>query len=242
MGVELAPDKIWEKPLQSSTSDRKKIVKNIKDNGLELVGFHALLYTRKDLKLFKSTNSFKDTILYLSSLASLCAEMEGQNLIFGSPSNRNLCGRKFEDCFNQAIEGFSQLADICKQFGVNFCIEPLPSSQTDFISSTAEGERLVKAVNHPNFHLHLDASALRYEFSPPELVIETTITPHHFHINDPHLSIPGSSTDDIPVMIKALTQKNYTGFLSIEVLAKGNDSFEALSKSVSYVQKLIEKN
>ena len=240
-GVELAPDKIWKKPLESSISDRKKIVKQIRDSSLELVGFHALLYTRRDLKLFKSKDSFNETILYLSSLASLCAEMGGQNLILGSPSNRSLCGRKFDDCFEQAVEGFSKIADICKKFNINFCIEPLPPFQTEFISSATEGERLVKAVNHRNFHLHLDASALRYEHTPPELVIKSTITPHHFHINDPDLSIPGSVTNDLPVMIKALSEKDYTGFLSVEVLSKENAPLEALSKSISYVKKLIDK-
>ena len=42
-------------------------------------------------------------------------------------------------------------------------------------------------------------------------------------------------------MIKALNEKDYTGFLSVEVLSKENDSLEALSKSISYVKKLIDK-
>ena len=83
LGVELAPDKIWKKPLESSISDRKKIVKQIRDSSLKLVGFHALLYTRKDLKLFKSRIPLIKLSLF-NSLASLCAEMGGQNLILGS--------------------------------------------------------------------------------------------------------------------------------------------------------------
>jgi D-psicose/D-tagatose/L-ribulose 3-epimerase len=241
-GVELAPDKIWEKPIQSSPKERSDIKHSIEDNGLELVGFHALLYTRNDLKLFKSTSSFQDTCLYLASMASLCSEMGGKNLIMGSPYNRNLCGRTLEDCFDQAIEGFTQLADICKELGVNFCIEPLPPFQTEFITSASEGERLVKAVNHPNFCLHLDASALRLESFPPELVIKESITPQHFHVNDPGLAVPGSSTKDLPLMIKALRNKNYEGFFSIEVVPDGSDPRDILKSSVEYVRQLLENN
>lgn len=241
-GIELAPDKLWEKPTLSSTNERNAIKHSIEANGLELVGFHALLYTRKDLKLFESPSSFKDTCLYLASLAYLCAEMGGKNLVMGSPLNRNLCGRTFENCFSQATEGFNQLAELCKKVGVNFCIEPLPASQTEFINSASEGEKLVNAVNHPNFCLHLDASALRCESDRPKSVIESTITPKHFHVNDPGLAIPGSSTQDLPEMIESLRNKNYEGYLSIEVVANGLEPRETLKTSIEYVRQQLENN
>ena len=241
-GIELAPDKIWARPLQSSLNDRLSIRHAIESHGLELIGFHALLYTRQELKLFDSKNSFIRTSNYLSSLASLCAEMGGKNLIFGSPSNRSLCGRPYQECYNQAILGFRELAKVCKSHGINFCIEPLPSSQNQFITSASEGENLVKHVNHPNFCLHLDASALRQEAYPPNSIIEDTITPEHFHVNDPGLTVPGSSTNDLPLMIEALRKKNYNGYLSIEVVSDNCNSLQRLKSSIEYVQRQLERN
>lgn len=241
-GIELAPSKIWPEPVGADKQSLASVKKELFDHGLELTGFHALLYTRRDLTLFESPASFQSTMDYLTELAMLCSDMGGNNMIMGSPANRSLCGRSFEDCFQQAVDGFGTLAENCENVGVKFCIEPLAPEQTDFISSTREGERLVEEINHPNFRLHLDATALRSETDPPELVIRRTTRPEHFHVNDPDLSPPGSSTNDLPAMIQALNDKQYHGYLSIETLNHGMPPRQTLERSVSYLRDILDRN
>lgn len=238
-GVELAPDKVWQEPLKSSYKERYQLRKEIEQHGLSLTGFHALLFTRPDLNLFQSNSSRQETFVYLSNLASLCAELGGRNLILGSPNNRMLCGLDYDYCFKTATDFFGKLAHVCQENGVKFCIEPLPKEQTNFISSAIEGERLVQAVNHPYFCLHLDASALRKESEKPEIIINKIITPEHFHVNDPNLNIPGSSTQDLELMIQSLWRKNYQGFVSIEVTTKHQIPKLALESSVSYLKQIF---
>ena len=51
-GVELAPSCIWKEPINSSSNERSELLKIIHKSGLEVVGFHSLLYTRPELKIF----------------------------------------------------------------------------------------------------------------------------------------------------------------------------------------------
>ena len=239
-GIELAPNKIWPEPLDAPKTELNQLRNNIHANGLSLTGFHALLYTRPDLKLFGSVHSRISTLQYLCELAGICSDMGGKNMILGSPLNRSLMDRPYSECFQMAAEGFSCVAEACATHEVVLCIEPLSPSQTDFISSASEGDRLVQAVNHPNFGLHLDASALREETDSPSSTIAHTSMPHHFHANDPGLTPPGTSTDDLPAMLATLRAKNYTGYISIETLAHDSPAIEVVTNAVAYVRQAIE--
>ena len=59
-GVELAPSAIWSEPIDSSKQDRDNLKKEIKSNNLNFLGFHSLLYSKPELKLFESSFLRKD--------------------------------------------------------------------------------------------------------------------------------------------------------------------------------------
>ena len=70
-GVEIAPSIIWTEPTNSSIEDRKILKNQIHKEGLEMIGFHALLFSRPDLQLFLSNESRAATIDYLCKLIKL---------------------------------------------------------------------------------------------------------------------------------------------------------------------------
>ena len=84
-GVELAPSAVWSEPTYSSNQDRNNLKKNIKANNLTFLGFHSLLYSKPNLKLFESSLLRKETKNYLFDLINLCSDLEGRNLVYGSP-------------------------------------------------------------------------------------------------------------------------------------------------------------
>ena len=87
-GIEIAPSLIWGEPVNSTKLERENLKKEIEKSGLELVGFHSLLFSRPDLLLFKNEEIRHKTLIYLKDLISLCSDME-EKLIFGSPRNRS---------------------------------------------------------------------------------------------------------------------------------------------------------
>ena len=64
-GIELASSMIWDEPVDSSGKERLELRQKIEDSGLKLTGLQALLYTRKDLLLFKDEGTRQKILDYL---------------------------------------------------------------------------------------------------------------------------------------------------------------------------------
>jgi len=114
-GVEIAPSCIWEEPINISKNDIFEFNSKIKKIGLEIVGFHSLLFTRPDLQLFKSKKNRAQTIKYIFKLIDICSYLEGKQLVFGSPKNRSLHGNDYEKCKSQAADDFYEISEYSKK-------------------------------------------------------------------------------------------------------------------------------
>ena len=72
----------------------------------------------------------------------------------------------WDQAFDYATDTFRRAMPGIAAAGVSLCMEPLGPSETDFINTAAEGARLMEAVGHPNFVLHLDVKAMSSEPTP----------------------------------------------------------------------------
>ena len=243
-GVELAPSAIWREPINSSNQDRNNLKKIIKANNLLFLGFHSLLYSKPELRLFESSLLRKETKNYLFDLINLCSDLEGRNLIYGSPNSRKLCGRKYDDCKNQAIEDFYELAEYSKKKGIFFCIEPLTTKETDFITSLEEGGKIVETVDHSNFKLHLDTKVLfgleekiRFNIKRFKKII------NHVHVGDENLLEPGTINKNDHLEIgKSLRDINYEGYITLEMRRNLKDIHGSIKRGVEFIKKNYLKN
>ena len=226
-GVELAPSCFWPEPIESSQEERKKLVQLIENYNLEVTGFHALLYTRQDLRFFHDRNSLSQLVAYLKQLIVLCGELGGKILVFGSPKNRARNGREYQECLAWAVEGFYDAAQEAERCSVMLCIEPLPPKETDFIVNSKEGMDLVRLVDHKNFGLHLDAKAMveaNEDFSTVFGEFGKQIK--HFHVGDPGLAPPGSTGLNHQPIGAALKRSGYDGFVfEAEFVGKGDGCY-----------------
>lgn len=237
-GVELAPSCIWPEPVSTSPAQRREIKCLVESLGLEITGFHALLYTRPDLQLFKDRTTLWKTVNYLKQLIMVCGEMGGKIMVFGSPKNRVRTGRGYSECIAWAAEGFAEAANEAERFGITVCIEPLAPTETEFIQSSDEGMKLVSMVGHPNFGLHLDAKAMigTHE-DETEVLGKLGPQVRHFHVGDPGLAPPGSTGVDHSGFGRALRNVGYQGYVSIEMRRGFGPTREVVSRSVNYVRK-----
>lgn len=235
-GVELAPSLIWDEPILSSNKERLILKKQISDSGLKLVGFHSLLFSRPDLQLFKNEISRRNTIIYLKELIKLCSELDGTQLVFGSPNNRLLHGKKYEDCLSQSYDDFLNIAEYCFKNRVYFCIEPLGKNLSEFIVSMNEGGDLVRKINHPNFRLHLDTKTVFTTKEDMSMFVENYgDLIQHVHVSDDDLNEPGSvnKNEEHINLSQYLKKIKYENFLSIEMKKNG---INALKRGIKFVK------
>ncbi len=235
-GIELAPSLIWDEPINSNQNERSVIKKKIRNSKLELTGFHSLLFTRPDLQLFKDKESRKKTLNYLKKIVDLCSDLEGKQIIFGSPNNRSLLGNDYNICLRQFLEDINEITIYCSKKGVIFCIEPLGKNYTDFIISNEEGGEIVKKIDSEHFKLHLDTKTFFFTKEDPMLIVEKYQNfIQHVHVSDENLQRPGliNKIEDHRSMINALQKIKYDKFLSIEMK---KDDIASIVKGIHFVK------
>lgn len=236
-GVEIAPSAIWDEPISSTKDQRNILKKSIKEFDLEFVGFHSLLFSKPNLKLFKDKNLRLETKKYIFSLIDLCSDLEGTKLIYGSPKSRELCGREYEDCKNQSLEDFYEIAEHSKKRGSTFCIEPLSLKETDFITSLEEGGEIVRYINHPNFKLHLDTKVLfgsKKDFK--SIIFDCKDIIKHVHVGDENLMAPGTINKEHSEIGRSLREVNYKDFITLEMRRDLENIEGSIKKAIKFVQ------
>lgn len=217
-GIEIAPNRIWEEPVNSSNQERNEYRRKVNDSGLEIVSFHALLYTRPDLGLFRDNKTDEMTQEYLKELCQLSCDMGSQVLVFGSPSNRRRNDLEIDVAMEMAAEFFYPVAVEAANLGVCFCVEPLGMNESDFITSTEQGKELVNMIGSDGFGLHLDSKAVSEEVDAAQAMRASVSMAKHFHISEPNLgrmeldnSVPHS------LFSSMLNEAQYSGYVSIEM-------------------------
>ena len=238
-GVELAPSAIWSEPIDTSRQDRDSLKKKIKNFNLKFLGFHSLLYSKPKLKLFENSLLRKETKNYLFNLINVCSDLEGKNLVYGSPKSRELCGKKYDDCKKQSIEDFYEIAEYAKKKGIFFCLEPLSKKETDFITSLEEGGEIVETVNHSNFKLHFDTKVIfgsMDKIGPKIERYKNIIT--HVHVGDENLLEPGTvNKKEHPEIGKSLRDIHYEGYITLEMRRDTTDIKGSIKRGVEFIRK-----
>jgi sugar phosphate isomerase/epimerase len=236
-GVEIAPSCIWPEPVDISQNQRQAFRDKIQKYHLELVGLHALLYTRPDLEILGTPESNRKTREYITKNFELCRDLGGKVLVFGSPPARRLNGKSYDEAFPIAVQFFKELGRRAGEYNVCLCIEPLSYLETEFIQNSEEGARLVREVNQPHFQLLLDAKAMVEANEDIHSAIgRNRDILRHFHVNDSALSPPGSKGFDHRPLGNALSVIGYDGYVSIEMRRNFGPTKDVIRKSVEFVR------
>lgn len=237
-GVEIAASLLWSEPLSSTGGERMKIRRQIEGHGLRVTGLQALLYTRQDLLLFRDAAAREEAFSYLVGLMDVCSDLGGEILVFGSPRNRSTRGLPQEDVRKISGDFFGSLAPAASKRGVTLCIEPLGTSETDFINSTTEARQLLERLGWPlGLGLHIDVKALieAQELGDPCLG-DSFARAHHAHVNDPGLQAPGITGFDHTPVARLIRESGYNRFLSIEMRQTPEDPEQAVRRAIAYVK------
>jgi sugar phosphate isomerase/epimerase len=219
-GVEVAPFTIASSVNDVAPRERDRIRQCAEGMGVEIIGLHWLLVSPEGLYMNHPDAGIRDrTVAYMQALAGFCADLGGDRMVIGSPKQRNVVdGLSYDQAWDLAKETFRRVLDVAAPRGVSLCIEPLTTHETDFITTVAEGVRMVREIDHPNFRVHLDVKAMCGEGKPlDEIIRGARGYVGHFHANDANRNGPGWGDTDYEPVVRALREIGYDDYASVEV-------------------------
>jgi len=264
-GIEIAPFTLAPSATEVSPQQRREVRKVIQDHGLEVVGLHWLFAkTPSPLHLTTPDQAvWQRTRDYLAALLDLCSDLGGKVLVLGSPKQRSIPSVEgvppsnrghelapaqagdaratptYRAAWQRAVELLTSVLDQAKDLGLTICLEPLSPAETNFINTVAEGMKMVRQIDHPNFKIHLDVKAMCSEPTPVPAVIRSVKAKDigHFHVNDPNLYGPGMGEVDYAPIAEAVREVGYDKWLSVEVFKYDPDPETIAQKSIDYLRR-----
>jgi D-psicose/D-tagatose/L-ribulose 3-epimerase len=125
--------------------------------------------------------------------------------------------RRTEREWQNAIDGYRELAPVLERTGVQLCIEPLNRFETFFLNTTDDAVRLCDAIGHPNvgilwdtFHANIEEKQLY------DALLRAGKYLKHVHTCENDRGTPGSGHVDWNGVFRALHELGYDGWLTIE--------------------------
>jgi sugar phosphate isomerase/epimerase len=238
-GVELAPFTLAPTITDLSAERRTELRQQAADAGVQIIGLHWLLAGTQGFYLTSPDSAVRArTAEYLGALARATQDLGGELMVFGSPRQRSLLpGVSWDQAFEFAVETFRAAMPAIADANVTLCMEPLAPVETDFVNTCAEGARLMEAVAHPNFVLHLDVKAMSSEGTPiTDLIRQYIPRAGHFHANDPNKRGPGFGDVDFVPIFRALHESGYDRWVSVEVFDYTPDPETIALRSIEYMK------
>jgi sugar phosphate isomerase/epimerase len=159
-----------------------------------------------------------DILAYARTAFDRAARAGVRTIVWGSGESRKIPEGWLK---TNAEEQFRALAvhtaGLAAEFGVVLALEPLQSSETNFINNLGEGAAMVEAVGHPSFRLLADIFHMMREGETPESIERFGRLLRHCHIAEKeNRTAPGIAGDDFRPYLRALRKAGYAGGLSLE--------------------------
>ena len=242
-GVEIAPFTLADSVKRIPAARRARIRKAAERAGVEIVGLHWLLLKPEGLYINSPDEKVRlRTQDYVKALIDFCGDLGGKVLIHGSPQQRNVQkGWNADDCWRRAVDLFSGCTDLMAKRKVTYCIEPLTTNETNFITCVKDALRMVADVGHPSFQTMVDCKAADAESrAHVDVIAEAGKAMRHVHVNDPNLRGPGFGDLAFTPILQALKDRGYDGYVSVEVFKFDPDPQTIAARSIGYLRGILE--
>jgi D-psicose/D-tagatose/L-ribulose 3-epimerase len=238
-GVEVAPSKRWESPIDATKKEIVAYRAAWEKRGLQVVAMQALLFGRPDLLLFGSVTVRRALREYLTALIEMAHGLGAQALIFGSPKNRKRGKMPIEEANAIAVEFFREVGAVAASRGCVVCLEPNPPAyDCDFINTTAEALTLCEQIGSRGVKVNGDTGAMVTNGEEPAVTIGKSISAiGHFHASEPALA---EVTDGAhhEAAAAALRAARYGGWVSLEMRAAEGSGPDAVARAADRVRRV----
>jgi sugar phosphate isomerase/epimerase len=223
-GIEVAPTRFWPGWHGASAEAASLEKRRLAAEGFRVSSLQAILFGQPELRLFGSDRDREALFEHLVLCADLAIGLAAEQLVFGAPKNRGLCGRSPDDAFRIAREFFRRAGCYYAARGLCLCLEPNPRQYVcDFAVDSSEAAALVYDVDSPGFGLHLDTGCLYLAGEDPaEAIRNHSGILRHFHVSEPFLAGLDSRVVDHKPVFEALEAICYRGWVALEMRAATN--------------------
>jgi sugar phosphate isomerase/epimerase len=245
-GLEIAPFTLGELPHFLNPQERARLRRAAANAGIQITGLHYLLITPKGLSINARDARVRErTVDVLRRLIGLCADLEGEVLVHGSPAQRQVPAEDdLVAAWGRARETFVEIAKDAEVAKVRYCIEPLARQQTNFINTVAEAVQLVQAIGSPAMRTMIDTSAATSteSMSLPALVDRWMPTGMigHLHVNDSNRCGPGQGKDLFAAFFGAVVRHQYAGVISVEPFDYVPNGLGSAARAIGYIRGIVE--
>jgi len=224
-GIELAPTKYFKDPSCASLLEVQYLRNHWEKLGFPITSVQSLLFNRIDLQLFGSDDTRKRLKDYLINLGMSTGHLGAGPMVFGSPRNRLKGSLSDAEATEIAVLFFRGLLFGWKSNSSFLVLEANPTIyDCDYITTSADARYFVNQVNNKNLQWHIDfACAEASGEDPAAIVRESDITPSHVHLSEYQLGpLKEDRFEDYLDFLRALTERNYLGIVTLEMRDTGN--------------------
>lgn len=218
-GLEIAPFTLAPRITDVTGKQRREIRRTAEAAGLAIVGLHWLLGQTEGFHLTSADPTVrKATGDYLIDLAYAAADLDGTVIVLGSPAQRKLPpGVSREQADDFVVETLAPLLPVLEDISIDLCLEPLESTETDYLNTCAEALALADRLGSPRVKLQFDVKSLCAETTPvTDLVAQHAARAGHVHANDVNRRGPGFGEVEFAPILAALRESGYDGWVSVE--------------------------
>lgn len=233
-GIEIAPTRIIPENPYSELGKVAEIREKLQaDYGLKVVSMQSICFGRNEA-IFNSEDERNSLLQYIKEAIDFASVLGCNNLVFGSPKNRNI-----NDGQEQlAMEYFSEIGKYAAEKNTVFAFEPNPVIYgTNFINTTNQALDFIKSCNVDGLKINLDLGTVVYNEENLTMIAENLKWINHVHISEPYLE---------EIQKRALHQElasilrsgNYQNYISVEM--KGGSELAKIKDIIQYTQDVFK--
>ncbi len=247
-GIEIAPSTLQKDASQLPAAKRRELRDIIISEGLEFVGFHWLGVGPDGLHVTTPDENIRRTGWdYLGRLVDLCGDLradgKGGVMVFGSPNQRRATGgltpKQAADNFT---EGLRSIVPRLEERGVTFCVEALPTNQTNVIISLEEAIGVVERIGSPAVQSMFDTHNAVDETEPhAELMKKHWNRIRHIHVNENDGTHPRPGGYDFKPVLQVAKDRRFHGWVSLEVFDFSHGAENIVRETLAYLRSEIAK-
>lgn len=191
-----------------------------------------------DMKVVGPEVDFYRLERYLRTAFERIGELGGEIVVLGSSETRRI-----PDGFDRskAVDQYMEFLALCGQIsgpnGITVALEPLNSTETNFINTVPEALDIIQKVDHPFVKLTVDYYHMMSSGDALDVISKASDEIVHAHVADTGRVYPGGGNWPIVEFIEALKNCEYEDRVSVEC-GWGNFSVEC-AKTYDYLRRLI---